>query len=119
MAEPPRPPRHWTVDEARAELPRVRALVELIVETAKTAALVPTNGRRGPAVQEAEAALDQLNEDGIVLRDPESGLIDFLALGPDGEEYCLCWRLGEDDLAWWHPLDTGFAGRRPLPRDVP
>ena len=34
-----------------------------------------------------------------------------------GETVLLCWQLGEDDIAWWHRVDDGFAGRRPLPLD--
>jgi hypothetical protein len=49
----------------------------------------------------------------IALRDPETGLIDFPG-EREGEAVWLCWRLGEDRVAWWHPLDTGFLGRRPL-----
>jgi hypothetical protein len=50
---------------------------------------------------------------GIQVRDPQTGLIDFLS-ERDGEEIFLCWRLGEDAVAWWHPIDSGFAGRQPL-----
>ena len=63
---------------------------------------------------DVEEALAELEEEGIVLRDPERGLIDFTALH-NGREVLLCWQLGEDDLAWWHLPEDGFAGRRPLP----
>ena len=52
----------------------------------------------------------------IIVRDPHAGLIDFHALGSDGVVYLLCWRLGEDELEWWHLPDAGFAGRQRLPR---
>ena len=48
-----------------------------------------------------------------ILRDPDSGLVDF-ASERDGEQIYLCWRLGEERIAFWHPRDTGFMGRRPL-----
>ncbi|HJP65387.1 MAG TPA: DUF2203 domain-containing protein [Actinomycetota bacterium] len=57
--------------------------------------------------------LEWLNERDIVLRDPETGLIDFPAR-MDGEPVFLCWRLGEDRVGHWHGPDSGFAGRRPL-----
>ena len=50
---------------------------------------------------------------GITLREIETGLIDFPALA-SGRQIWLCWRLGEDDVEWWHELDDGFAGRRAL-----
>jgi hypothetical protein len=49
----------------------------------------------------------------VTLRDIETGLVDFPAL-VNGRQVCLCWRLGEDAVAWWHELDAGLAGRKPL-----
>jgi len=57
--------------------------------------------------------VESLSAQGIILRDPESGLVDFPGR-VDGEEVFLCWRLGEDRVAWWHGPESGFAGRRPL-----
>jgi hypothetical protein len=54
-----------------------------------------------------------LADRGILLRDPETGLIDFPARR-DGHRVFLCWRLGEDRVAWYHDEQTGFSGRRPL-----
>jgi hypothetical protein len=48
------------------------------------------------------------------VKDLEDGLLDFPARRADGDEALLCWRLGEDAVAWWHSSDDGFAGRRPL-----
>lgn len=68
-----------------------------------------------PAVAfDVKEALAELEDQGIVLRDPARGLIDFTALH-HGREVLLCWQLGEDELAWWHYPEDGFAGRRPLP----
>ncbi len=64
-------------------------------------------------VDQMGASVARLDAWGITLRDIETGLIDFPAL-VDGRQVWLCWRLGEDDVEWWHELDTGFAGRRPL-----
>jgi hypothetical protein len=50
---------------------------------------------------------------GCELKDPETGLIDFLGLR-DGREIYLCWRLGEERINYWHDLHTGFAGRQPF-----
>ena len=49
----------------------------------------------------------------IVLRDLESGLIDFPSLR-EGREVYLCWIDGEDEIGFWHELEAGYAGRQPL-----
>ncbi len=112
--------RFWTVEEARAYLPRLRDLLAVIRGVAVGAARAPTNGH-GPigVVDEVRAGLDELRAGDLVLRDPESGLIDFHARGTDGVVYLLCWRDPEPDLSWWHLPEEGFAGRKPLPRDPP
>jgi hypothetical protein len=110
--------RFWTVDEARAYLPRLRQLLEVIRGVATGAARSPSNGH-GPvgAADAVQASLEELGEGDIILRDAESGLIDFHAQGADGVVYLLCWRDSDDDLGWWHLPVEGFAGRKPLPRD--
>ena len=110
--------RFWTTDEARAQLPRVRELVEVI----RRAALVRAgkhpsdNGQRSLLV-DAQEAYEELQEGDIILRDATSGLIDFHARGADGVVYYLCWKLGEPELDWWHLPEEGFPGRKRLPRD--
>jgi hypothetical protein len=105
--------RTWTVEEARAYLPRLRQLLSVIDD-----ALVP-----GPqpgtlalpsGAEHAEAALAELQEGDIVLRQVTVGLVDFVWEGPDGEVRLLCYRLDEPDLAWWHRPEDGFAGRRAI-----
>jgi hypothetical protein len=64
---------------------------------------------------DVESAVVELDEKGIVLRDPETGLVDFPAVTDKGVVYLLCWKRDEDDLGWWHFAEEGFAGRRPLP----
>jgi hypothetical protein len=110
--------RYWTVAEARGYLPRLRQLVGTIRHAALAhAGKVPSvNGERSPMV-DAQEAFEELQAGDIILRDAETGLIDFHALGADGVVYFLCWRLDDDDLAWWHLPQEGFPGRKPLPRD--
>ncbi len=109
--------RYWTLDEARAYLPRLRELVERIhaAAQARSGRVGSTNGDRSPVV-DAQEAYEELNEGDIILRDATTGLIDFHARGSDGVVYYLCWRRGEDELAWWHLPEEGFPGRKPLPR---
>ena len=58
-------------------------------------------------------AVRRIDAWGIMLRDIGTGLVDFPALA-SGRPIWLCWRLGEADIAWWHELEAGVAGRRPL-----
>jgi hypothetical protein len=64
-------------------------------------------------IDQMQAAVGQLDAWDVMLRDIPSGLVDFPAL-VNGRQVWLCWRLGEDDVGWWHELDAGVAGRRPL-----
>jgi hypothetical protein len=50
---------------------------------------------------------------GVEIKDLDQGLIDFRSVR-DGRIVYLCWRLGEDEIAYWHDLDAGFAGRQPI-----
>ena len=60
--------------------------------------------------------VDEITSHGAQVKDLDSGLIDFPAFH-HGETVLLCWQLGEDEIAWWHRVDDGFAGRRRLPLD--
>jgi hypothetical protein len=65
------------------------------------------------AVARMHAVVSRLVEWDITLRDISAGLIDFPAL-VNGTLVWLCWRLGEDGVAFWHRQDEGFAARKPL-----
>ena len=64
-------------------------------------------------VDQMQADVAWLDEREIVLRDIATGLVDFPAL-VSGRQVWLCWRSGEPAVAFWHNVDEGFAGRRPL-----
>jgi hypothetical protein len=64
-------------------------------------------------IDQMQASVARLEELSITLRDIQTGLIDFPALVA-GRQICLCWRLGEDQIEWWHELSEGFGGRRRL-----
>jgi hypothetical protein len=132
--------RHFTPEEANAELEHVRPLVEQLVETRRehTLALerqeelerkIRGNGGGIPPAELASATaevdgiarrlaklVDEIADHGAQVKDLDSGLIDFPALH-HGETVLLCWQLGEGEIAWWHGVEDGFAGRRPLPLD--
>jgi hypothetical protein len=139
MASPPpgRPKKYFTVAQANATLPLVRAIVRDITDMYRdlrerqdrlSRVQAQPRGSLGDAYQEElqqiEAALQrdqekileceaELNGLGIELKDYRVGLIDFPSLR-DGREVYLCWRLGEPDVAYWHELDAGFAGRQKI-----
>jgi hypothetical protein len=130
--------RYFTAEQANELLVEVRPLVaqmvahrrSLAVATARHARVASKiagngGGVRPHEVDELQAAMDaeaagvvrcveRLHELGVLVKDLDEGLVDFPALR-DGEEVLLCWRLGEDEIAFWHTLEDGFAGRRPLP----
>lgn len=116
--------RFWTVEEANGALERVHAIVERVRELMASAreraqhvsGNGSSNGRRGqePADAQVRSLLDELQRDGIVLRDVDRGLVDFPAVSPSGREYWLCWIVDEPAVEWWHWPEDGFAGRTPL-----
>ncbi len=129
--------RHFSPEEANAELEQVRPLVEEMVarRRAHIAALeqqealegrIRGNGGGIPPATLADAAaaverearslaraVDAIASHGAEVKDLDEGLIDFPALH-HGETVLLCWRLGEDEIRYWHRIEDGFAGRRPV-----
>lgn len=67
----------------------------------------------GRTIKRMEATVRQIDAWGIALREISTGLVDFPAL-VNGRPVWLCWKLGEGDIAWWHDLEAGIAGRRAL-----
>jgi hypothetical protein len=121
--------RHFTRAEASAFLPQLTTLLsqlrdakDELTDTETHEALseaAPTNGggeqgrRVGIAFLEVRRLIDTVEQAGIVLRDIDRGLVDFPAL-IDGREVYLCWELGEEEVAYWHDLEGGYGGRKPL-----
>ena len=121
--------RHYTVEQANAALgwvaeriERLRAAREGLNDEEARAALgeaAPANGGGAPgrvvsqAFLEMRNALVELQAMEVVLRDLDRGLVDFPSIR-DGREVFLCWEEGEDEIGFWHDLDTGYGGRQPL-----
>jgi hypothetical protein len=129
--------RHFTPEEANALLEQVRPVAESLV--AHRRAFTVAAARRARLTQrisgnggdfdpqepseldeqlqrEAAAvtgAVEELQALGVLVKDLDRGLVDFPALR-DGEEVLLCWQVGEGEVAYWHGLEEGFAGRKPL-----
>ena len=64
-------------------------------------------------IDQMAAGVARIDALGLSLRDIERGLVDFPAL-VSGRQVWLCWQYGETAIGWWHDLETGFEGRRPL-----
>ncbi len=118
------PEKSYSVEEANALLPRVEPVLKRIREleqsvntTIREKARHNGGGTGSPQLAEKAQALErslkELTAWGIVLRDTSIGLIDF-PHQRQGKTVFLCWKLGEPRVAWWHPLETGIAGRQPL-----
>jgi hypothetical protein len=127
-------PKLFTVDEANALLPELRPQVERIMkhlESLKEKSEVMIREERlSPAspelmkslqqnaaiaslIQEVKCMVEEINAYGCICKGIEEGLIDFPCL-LGGEIVFLCWRLGEESVGYWHRIDDGFAGRKPL-----
>lgn len=121
--------RHYTLDQANAALPwvverleRLRSARDGFADEDAREALgdaTPGNGGGEPgrvvseAFLELRSAASELDAMDVLVRDIDRGLVDFPALR-DGDEVYLCWEEGEDEIAYWHELDTGFGGRKAL-----
>jgi hypothetical protein len=65
------------------------------------------------AVQRCNDAAGEIDAIGVQVKDLDTGLLDF-PFQLDNEVVLLCWKLGEDDIAWWHSIEDGFRGRQEL-----
>lgn len=63
--------------------------------------------------EKLDALIHQILDTGVQIRDINIGLLDFSSL-KEGREVYLCWKYGEENIAFWHELDAGYAGRQPI-----
>jgi hypothetical protein len=77
---------------------------------------IDARDRRDGVAMKLRAAIEQVQEFGCVIKDLDTGLIDFPTL-LRGVEVYLCWKLGEEKIAFWHGVDEGFRGRKAIDRD--
>ena len=120
--------RYYTVAEANQALPRLRTLttelrriyqrilelrpqIQSVLNKSRAGAGNAASGEMAMAFMRFDEIVEQIEQVGAELKDPATGLCDFLGLH-EGRDIYLCWRLGEEQIEWWHDLHTGFAGRR-------
>ena len=130
-----RPEKLFRIQEANAAVPQLAFWIEHLQRgalrlEAEMRALAAARGvaleaiatedllRERPAaralVEELDGIVREISESGAHLKDIRLGLVDFPA-EKDGEVVYLCWQFGEPEVAFWHRVEEGFAGRQPLP----
>lgn len=104
---------YFSIDKAEKLIPELTRLINevrarlLIQERGTTS----SNGMNNELIQ----LIREIESWGVVVRDVASGIVDIPAIR-NGEPVYLCWRLGEKRIMYWHPLDSGLAGRKPIIR---
>lgn len=121
--------KHYTREEAKALLPQVRKWLRQLEQARAhllkydkrlSALMVPGRDAGGDLVNswartmaDFRDAMDQFQRREILIKDIDRGLLDFPAI-ISGREVFLCWEKDEEDIEFWHDLDTGYAGRERL-----
>lgn len=131
-------PRYFTLREAEQALPEVeRALRDAIFHKAEygrasqelessaqrirmaggsqvnRGAYLAVRARRDTSAAALKEAMDRIEERGALVKDLDIGLIDFITRYR-GRDVCLCWKLGEEGIGFWHGTEEGFRGRKPV-----
>jgi hypothetical protein len=124
------PAHYFTVAEANALLPRVKAVISDLLDARQR--ILDAQPDLWPVLEKAignggskkagellveferiESSVNALSEMGCILKDINSGLVDFPTIR-NGRQVLLCWRYDEPEVGFWHDAEAGFAGRQPL-----
>jgi hypothetical protein len=122
--------RLFSLVEANAEVVRLRPLIgqiiairaEIMQSRPEVWSVLVKAASNGGNLVSGKVDLDflrlqrlikKLLESGVEVKDLDTGLVDFRSLR-DGREVYLCWKFGEDQIKFWHELDSGFSGRQEL-----
>ena len=123
-------PRYFTLQQANETLQTIRPLMEEVMKIRQRilstqpeawSAIEKSAGNGGnPELnkrvfdfEKLDALIHKILDTGVQIKDVNIGLLDFSALR-EGREVCLCWQHGEGDIAFWHEVDAGYAGRQPI-----
>ena len=123
-------PRYFTLQEANETLNTIRPLVDAIQEIRQS--ILKHQPDAWPAIEKSagnggnralssmvkdferlDTLVHQIQDLGVLIKDINLALLDFPALR-DGREVYLCWQHGEGEIAFWHEVEAGFAGRQPI-----
>ena len=126
------PQRYFTLQEANQTLTLIRPWMEEV--QAIRLKILKNQPEAWPAIEKSagnggnralsnmvqdfekiDALIHQIQDTGVLIKDINLGLLDFPAL-KDGREVYLCWQYGEGDIAFWHEVEAGYAGRQPIDR---
>lgn len=116
--------RYFTLEEANAQLGRLNDLFQQVLQLRAQIKTISTRVDRKRAserdlamlnalVEAAGEVVQEISGTGCVIKDLAQGLVDWPALH-EGREVWLCWRYGESEVSYWHDLNAGYAGRRPV-----
>lgn len=118
---------HFTLEEANDKLDSIKGDIEEMMNLKRkldqkgfdvySHSYLGGSGPNGQGAypEEMETLIDilrRLNDDGVMVKGIDRGLVDFPHLRNNGEEVYLCWKFGEGDINWWHTIPDGFSGRR-------
>ena len=123
-------PQYFTLEQANEALKIVRPLMDEVQAIREK--ILANQPEAWPAIEKSagnggnktmskivedferlDALIHQIIDTGAQIKDINIGLLDFSALR-DGREVYLCWKYGEEDIAFWHEIDAGYAGRQPI-----
>ena len=104
-------------DEAERSIQKFSERVMLMggVQVDRDSAL-GARSRREAAANQLRTTVEQVQDLGCLIKDLDIGLVDFPTLF-HGVEVYLCWKLGESSIEFWHGIEEGFRGRKPIDRD--
>ena len=123
-------PRYFTLPEANQALQNIRPWMDE-VQTIRSEILVhqpeiwsvmeksagnggnPTLSRMVKTFDRLDVLIHNIQDTGVIIKDINTGLLDFPAIKDEREVY-LCWQYGEDEIAFWHEIEDGFAGRQSI-----
>jgi hypothetical protein len=80
------------------------------------AAMQALRTSRDRSVKALQNAMDEIEDAGALVKDLDIGLLDFMTRYRD-RDVCLCWKLGEDAIRFWHGEEEGFRGRKPIDQE--
>jgi len=124
--------KHFTIEEAEQMLPMIEKVIKRTIKLNKALDLLSSieievydddydnlrkitklNKHFHKLSYEFYANIEEIEGAGCIIKDLEIGIIDFYSRF-DGREIFLCWRLGEKKIMFWHEVDSGYAGRKPI-----